>query len=80
MTKSFKEFVAEARFDKEAFRRHMQDLEDREKLRKSDPVSAKALDLRDKAGSKPIKKKPEDDSIGINDYRHSSYGASHNNQ
>ena len=56
-------------FDKEEFRRHMRDLEAREALRKTDPVSAKALDLR---GQLPqaSKKKQDDDSIGINDPRH----------
>ena len=56
-------------FDKEEFRRHMRDLEAREALRKTDPVSAKALDLR---GQLPqaTKKKQDDDSMGINDPRH----------
>ena len=70
------EGIAEG-FDKEAFRRHMADLEAREELRKTDPVSVKALDLRGQL-PKTVKKKPEDDSININDPRHSSYGALHN--
>ena len=59
-------------FDREEFRRQMKDLEAREELRKTDPVSAKALDLR---GQLPqvSKKKPEDDSISINDPRHPGY-------
>jgi hypothetical protein len=64
----FKPEIAEG-FDKEAFRRHMADLEAREELRKTDPVSAKALDLRDKL-PQTVKKKPEDDSMSINDPRH----------
>jgi hypothetical protein len=50
----------------------MKDLEAREELRKTDPVAAKALDLR---GQLPqaTKKQPEDDSIGINDPRHPGY-------
>lgn len=59
-------------FDREAFRRHMADLEAREELRKTDPVAAKALDLRGELKQTP-KKKPEDDSIGINDPRHPGY-------
>jgi hypothetical protein len=64
--------LAEAGFDREEFRRHMKDLEAREELRKTDPVSAKALDLR---GQLPqvSKKKPEDDSMSINDPRHPQY-------
>lgn len=68
------EEVAEG-FDKEEFRRHMEQLRAREELRKTDPVAAKALDLR---GALPqaTKKKPEDDSIGINDPRHPGYAYS----
>jgi hypothetical protein len=64
--------INEAGFDREEFRRHMEQLRAREELRKTDPVSAKALDLR---GQLPqaSKKKPEDDSIGINDPRHPGY-------
>ena len=59
-------------FDREEFRRHMEQLRAREELRKTDPVSAKALDLR---GQLPqaSKKKPEDDSMSINDPRHPGY-------
>ena len=70
--KEIEQGLSEASFDKEAFRRHMADLEAREELRKTDPVSAKALDLRDKLPQQS-KKKPEDDSIGINDPRHPGY-------
>jgi cytidyltransferase-like protein len=59
-------------FDKEEFRRHMKDLEAREELRKTDPVSAKALDLRGQLPQQS-KKKPEDDSMSINDPRHPGY-------
>jgi hypothetical protein len=71
--------VTEASFDKEAFRRHMADLAAREELRKTDPVSAKALDLRDKL-PQTVKKKPEDDSIGINDPRHPGAAYTQGNQ
>lgn len=64
--------VAEASFDREEFRRHMKDLEAREELRKTDPVSAKALDLRGQLPQQS-KKKPEDDSMSINDPRHPQY-------
>jgi hypothetical protein len=50
----------------------MKDLEDREELRKTDPVSAKALELRGQIKPSP-KKKPEDDSMSINDPRHPGY-------
>jgi len=63
--------VAEG-FDREEFRRHMADLQAREELRKTDPVAAKALDLRGELKQAP-KKKPEDDSISINDPRHPGY-------
>ena len=59
-------------FDKEAFRQQMRDLEAREELRKTDPVSAKALDLRGQLPQKS-KKKPEDDAMSINDPRHPQY-------
>lgn len=59
-------------FDQEEFRRHMKDLEAREELRKRDPVAAKALDLRGQLPQQS-KKRPEDDSIGINDPRHPGY-------
>ena len=71
--------VAEASFDKEAFRRQMRDLEAREELRKTDPVSAKALDLRD-ALPQATKKKPEDDSMSINDPRHPNASYTQGNQ
>lgn len=64
--------VVEAAFDKEEFRRHMEQLRAREELRKTDPVSAKALDLRDRL-PQASKKKPEDDSISTNDPRHPGY-------
>jgi hypothetical protein len=64
--------VEEAGFDREEFRRHMKDLEAREELRKTDPVAAKALDLRGQLPQQS-KKKPEDDSISINDPRHPGY-------
>ena len=64
--------IDEAGFDKEEFRRHMKDLEAREELRKRDPVAAKALDLRGQLPQQS-KKRPEDDSIGINDPRHPGY-------
>jgi hypothetical protein len=70
--KEIEQGLAEARFDKEAFRQQMKDLEAREELRKTDPVSAKALDLRDKLPQQS-KKKPDDDSIGVNDPRHPGY-------
>jgi len=59
-------------FDKEEFRRHMKDLEAREELRKTDPVSAKALDLRGQLPQQS-KKKPEDDSMSTSDPRHPQY-------
>ncbi len=70
--KEIEQGLAEASFDKEAFRQQMKDLEAREELRKTDPVSAKALDLRRQLPQQS-KKKPEDDSIGTNDPRHPGY-------
>jgi hypothetical protein len=66
------EAAIEEGFDKEEFRRHMKDLEAREELRKTDPVAAKALDLRGQLPQQS-KKKPEDDSMSINDPRHPGY-------
>lgn len=73
-----KKGVAEAGFDKAEFNRHMEQLRAREELRKKDPVSAKALDLRDKLPQLTKKKPEDDDTIGPNDYRHPGYGALHN--
>jgi GNAT superfamily N-acetyltransferase len=70
-SKVWEQDVAEG-FDKEAFRQQMRDLEAREELRKTDPVSAKALDLRGQLPQKS-KKKPEDDAMSINDPRHPNY-------
>ena len=73
-----KQGVAEG-FDREEFRRHMEQLRAREELRKTDPVSAKALDLRDKLPQQ-TKKKPEDDSMSINDPRHPGAAYTQGNQ
>jgi hypothetical protein len=66
------ESVAEASFDREAFRQQMRDLEAREELRKTDPVAAKALDLRGQLPQQS-KKKPDDSSMSINDPRHPGF-------
>ena len=73
--------VAEAydgfgKFDAAEFQRHMEKLRAREELRKTDPMKALVGDLIDKDREKEAlakRKKPEDDSIGINDPRHPGY-------
>jgi hypothetical protein len=69
----------EENFDAQEFHRHMEKLRAREELRKTDPMKALVGDLIDKENEKRTPaKKPEDDSININDPRHPSYGALHN--
>ena len=73
--------VAEAydgfgKFDAAEFQRHMDKLRAREELRKTDPMKALVGDLIDKDREKEAlakKKKPEDDSMSINDPRHPGY-------
>lgn len=68
------------KFDAAEFSRHMEKLRAREELRKTDPMRALVGDLKDqdaeKAAAIARRKKPEDDSIGINDPRHPGYAYS----
>jgi len=61
-----------APFNAADFNRHMEQLRAREELRKTDPVSAKALDLRGQLPQQS-KKKPDDDSMSTSDPRHPQY-------
>lgn len=69
-----------APFNAADFNRHMAQLRAREELRKTDPMKALVGDLKDqdaeKAAAADRRKKPEDDSIGINDPRHPGYAYS----
>lgn len=74
-----KSSLNEAGFDAAEFNRHMDRLRAREELRKTDPMRALVGDLIDKENAKRAPaKKPEDDSMSINDPRHPSYGVLHN--
>ena len=82
VAKEYANYLEEAydpfgKFDAAEFSRHMEKLRAREELRKTDPMKALVGDLKDRDAEKELaaarRKKPEDDSIGINDPRHPGY-------